>query len=573
MILPRVLRWAAVALAVVAIADPRVPLPRREHAAVRVSSAGADAATRDRAVPHLAAAGFPIAADGESAWIVTAGAPLPATLTSTPIYVLREDAGAADVSIVSASASSARVAEQAVAVMVTVHARGGVGATTTIRLEDGGLAVASAAHTWSAPEETWRTSLSYLPAGSGALRLRVRADTLPGERRTADNAVDLLAPAIRGPVRTLTIEPGVSWPAAFVRRALEASPAFAVSAVQHATKTVATRAGAPPRGITRSDLAPYEAVVIGQPESLDAAGLDALRWFVEQRGGLAVFVPDRTPEGGYVDMAGGVGFDAKTLEAPVTLGGTGAGIMATELAVPRAAPPLSFPLATDAAGAPIVFGLRRGMGAVIVSGALDAWRYRDRNDGAFARFWRGVILQQASMAPPPLEVTAIPSLARPGDNVRVTVRLRGIDMPAAGDRMALPPATARVVNPRARTETVIRLWPSAEPGVYEGEWRPSIAGDYAVDASIGTANGAAILDVAPDAAMPAWDSTTLSIAAGATGGALVDGEAALVRTLSDRFPTTTVMRPIRVARSPWYAATFTLLLCGEWAIRRRRGSP
>jgi hypothetical protein len=51
----------------------------------------------------------------------------------------------------------------------------------------------------------------------------------------------------------------------------------------------------------------------------------------------------------------------------------------------------------------------------------------------------------------------------------------------------------------------------------------------------------------------------------------VDGEAALVRALSDRFPSTSVMRPIRVARSPWYAAAFTLLLCGEWAIRRRRG--
>ena len=372
-------------------------------------------------------------------------------------------------------------------------------------------------------------------------------------------------------MRTLAIEPGVSWPAAFVRRALEASPAFRVSAVQHATKTVATRAGAPPPGITRSDLAPHEAVVVGQPESLDGPALDALRWFVEERGGLTVFVPDRIPEGRYMELAGGVAFDAKTLEAPVTLGGTGAGVMAGELAIPRAIPPLAFPLATDSGGAPIVFGLRRGMGAVIVSGALDAWRYRDRNDDAFARFWRAVILQQASVAPPPLEVTAMPSLARPGDSVRVTVRLRETELPAAGDRIAVPLVSARVVNPRALTETVVRLWPSAEPGVYEGEWRPAMAGDYAVDASIGTANGAAIVEVAPDAAMPAGDSTTWAIAARATGGAVVDGEAALVRALSDRFPSATAMRPIRVARSPWYAAAFTLLLCGEWVIRRRRG--
>ena len=562
----RVLRWTAMALTAVAIVDPRVPLPRRQRPPVRVS-AGDDQA-RDRLRARLDAAGFPIAADGESASIVTSGAP-PAALTPTPLYVVREDEGGPDVSIGAASASATRVAEQAVAVRLTVRAHAAQGATTTVSLEQNGLAVASASHRWSGADETWEASLSYLPAGAGPLRLRARADALPGERHTADNVADLLAPAMRGPVRALVIESGVTWPAAFVRRALEASPAFAVAALQHATSSVATRAGSPPRAITRRDLTPYEIVVIGQPQALDGAAIDAVRWFVEERGGVAVFVPDRLAAGTLPAFAGGVAFDAKTLDTPVALRGSAAGLLAGELAAPRVLPPLAFALASDASGAPVVFGLRRGMGAVIVSGALDAWRYRDREAGAFARFWRGVILEQASAVPPPVEVTAVPALARPGDPVRVTVRLRGTEIPD-GDRIAMPPAVARAIDPASRSESVFRLWPATEPGVYEGEWHPAAAGDYVVDASVGAASGAATVSVAAGVTR-VDDAAAMAIAARATGGAVVAGEDALVRALTDRFPPAVVMQPSHPARSPWYAAVVVLLLCGEWALRRRRG--
>lgn len=570
MTVARICRWTAVTLAIVAIVDPRVPMPRRERRPIRFVSAGALA---DRhLVDRLRTAGFPLAADGESAMVIPAGAVMRPSLPSAPIYVLGADAGGSNVSIVRASASGSRVAGQAVTVAITVRARGGRGATTTVRLEDGGLTVASATHQWSTDDETWPATLSYLPDGGGALRLRVRADGLSGERHADDNVADLLAPPVRGPVRVLVLESGVTWPAVFVRRSLESASGFAVSAVQRATKTVATRAGSPPRGTTRSDLAPYEVVVVGQPESLDAGARDALRWFVERRGGVVVFVPDRMPVG-HDELLGGLAFDVKTLEAPVALGSVGTGLLAAELAVPRALPPLAFTLALDSAGSPIVFGLRRGMGAVIVSGALDAWRYRDRNDAAFARFWRAVILQQASAVPPLVEVTATPPLTKPGDSVRVTARLRDTELPSDGDRVAVPTATARAVNPAAHLETTVRLWPAAEPGTYEGEWRPATAGDYAMDVSIGGAGGAAVVKVAPDAIGPTADPDALAIAARASGGRVVDGEPALVRALTDRFPAATVTRPSHPARSPWYCTAFALLLCGEWALRRRRGLP
>ena len=567
MTLARSLRWTAIALAVIAIVDPRVPWPARARPPVRIVTA--EDATRDRLRARLDAAGFPVAADGEAASVVTPGAPLPAVLAKTPLYVVRDEAGGPDVSI-AAAASATRVAEQAVTVRTTVRARGAGGATSKVQLEHNGLAVASASHQWSSADETWQAAVSYLPAGGAPLRLRVRADTLPGERHLSDNVVDLMAPGMRGPVRALVIESGVTWPAVFVRRALEGSPAFAVSALQRATSTVATRSGSPPPALTRRDLAPYEVAVIGQAEALGGSALDALRWFVEERGGLAVFVPDRIAAGTLPAFAGAVAFDAKTLDAAVPLRALSAGLLAAELAAPRGLPPLAFALASDASGDAVVFGMRRGMGAVIVSGALDAWRYRERDGGAFAGFWRSVILEQASAAPPPLEVTAAPSLARPGDLIRLTARLRATELPAAGDRIAIPPASARVIDPVSRAETAVRLWPAAEPGVYEGEWHAAGAADYVVDASVGAANGAATVRVDPDV-VHAGDAALRTIAAHATGGAVVDDETALLRTLTDRFPPETAMRPSRPARSPWYAAVFALLLCGEWAIRRRRG--
>lgn len=568
----RVCRWAAVALAAIAIVDPSMPWPHRARPSVRVI-AGGDASARQRLIDRLRIAGFPIAADGESATIVTASVAWTPALPSPPLYVIDEDEGRPAVAIVRAAAPDRRVAGQAVTVVMTLRARGGRGSKSTVRLEDGGLAVASATHQWSAEDETWQATLSYLPDGVDARRLRVRADALPGERQLDDNVADLLAPAVRGPVRALVIESGVTWPAAFVRRALEASPGFDVASVQHATRAVATRAGSPPRGVTRSDLAPYEVVVLGQPESLDAGAFDAVRWFVERRGGVVVLVPDRLQKGRYEELVGGITFDAKTLETPEALGGFGSGLLAAELAIPRATPPLAFTLASDPSGAPIVFGVRRGMGAVIVSGALDAWRYRDRNDDAFARFWRAAVLEQASAVPPLVEVTATPSLARPDAAVRVTARLRDTELPQEGDRVTIAPASARVVNPAAHTDSVVRLWPAAEPGTFDGEWRPAVAGDYAVDVSIGGASGAAVVKVGADAAVPTGNRDALGIAARASGGGVVNGDAALVRTLTDRLPAAMVTSPSHPARSPWYAAAFALLLCGEWALRRRRGLP
>ena len=203
----RICRWTAIVLAALAIVDPPVPFPRPERPPVRVAAAG-DEAGRQRVADRLRRDGFPIASDGESAVIVTAGAEVTPSLPSPPIYVVRPDGP--EIAIVHVAGSGTRVEGQAVVVSATIRARRARRTETTIRLEDGGLTVATATRRWEADEETWHAALTYLPHGPGAMRLRVRAG--------ADSAADLLVPAARGPLRTLVLESGVTWPAVFVRR-------------------------------------------------------------------------------------------------------------------------------------------------------------------------------------------------------------------------------------------------------------------------------------------------------------------------------------------------------------------
>jgi hypothetical protein len=55
-----------------------------------------------------------------------------------------------------------------------------------------------------------------------------------------------------------------------------------------------------------------------------------------------------------------------------------------------------------------------GRGRLIVSGALDAWRYRDRDADSFDRFWRLTIASAAAATPPAVATPAEAQPARQG---------------------------------------------------------------------------------------------------------------------------------------------------------------
>jgi hypothetical protein len=623
-------RWTAIGIGVAAIWDPAVPLPHLERPAIRVLPSAATGQAV-QVSQSLRAAGFVIdAPQGEVAQVVVgdrfryAGASKDAdagtskdadagtskdadagtskdvdagtskdvdagTSEDVPYYVIDTSPRAPNVAVARASAPDVRLPEQAIDVRVTLDAAGVVGQTTELVIEDAGIPVASATHQWTNAHERWTTSLQYLPPGAAGGRLRIRAVPVNGETAADDNAADVPFPPMRGPVRTLVVEAGVTWPALFVRRALEGEPAFAVSAVQRASKNIATRAGSPPAVLTRATLAPYEVALVGGPDNLAAADLESLRWFVEERGGVVAFVPDQRPAGRYVDLTGVQSLELRTLEEAVRLRGVAGDVLASELLVPRTSLPVRV-LAATATGEPVVFAARRGSGAVIFSGALDAWRYRGLEQDAFARFWRRAIADEATTVPPALDVSVTPAIVRPGETIRVRARIRTSDLPANVDRLDVPAIAAHAASPAAHVDAPVRLWPTAEPGVYAGEWRAPVAGDYNVSVTaprLGSGQvsrpgseqradlrGDAVVTVAPAVTHGSTaDPESLALAARASGGQVftADRSSALVGALRTAFPPRRVIRTSHPMRSPWWVVSFALLLSTEWAMRRRMG--
>src|SRR5207244_5320257 len=96
----------------------------------------------------------------------------------------------------------------------------------------------------------------------------------------------------------------------------------------------------------------------------------------------------------------------------------------------------------------------RGAGRLIVSGAMDAWRWRAAGQASFDRFWQSLIAGLALAAPPTVDVDVAPAILRPGEQADVIVRTRG--------------RSAGSVGATIDRDQPLRLWPDAEPGVYRG---------------------------------------------------------------------------------------------------------
>ena len=218
--------------------------------------------------------------------------------------------------------------------------------------------------------------------------------------------------------------------------------------------------------ITFDQLLPFEVVIVGAPEELRAAEVDALRRFAELRGGTVVLLPDRRPSGAYLELLPGTATEQLLTEPRVL---EPAGIPASEIvSVPLPAGVRSL---ASLNGAPVILSWPLGDGRVLFSGALDAWRYRADPRSRARAFWRDAIMTAALAAPP-----RSASRDRTG---RRAVRSddardrRACDRPsstapaAGGGEGGSFAIEARVTDPRGRDD-IVRLHPTMEPGVLEG---------------------------------------------------------------------------------------------------------
>jgi hypothetical protein len=567
----RALRWMAIAIACGAIWDPTVARTRVVRPPIDVTGT----AERHALETRLAREGFPVNSGAAPVAFVTATDRPPVSLPGVPLWAL--DVSRTDgpnVRIVRAAAGGSRLPGQAARIVAELDARGVGGDTTELRLEQDGVVVASSRHRWTLPRERWNPVLEFLPPDSSPVTLRLRAIPI-GAEPVDDNVADVRVRGTRAPLRVLAYDASVSWAAAFVRRSLEGEPAFAVAARQRVSRGVATRAGQPPEALARSSLAPFEAVIVGSPDSLSRAEVDVLRWFVEERGGLVAFISDRRPTGAYTTLLGLGRVEERVLRQPIALSGEeGVALRASELLLAHTVPPGASVLAR-AGSDPVVVAMPRGEGRVVFFGAVDAWRSRAADDGAFARFWQRTLIGAAAAAPPRLLVTVEPALIRPGERVCISARLRATELASTAEgAIAIPPAAAHIVTAGAGASLPVRLWPTAEPGAYQGEWTASGEGDGDVTVTIGDLTADATVRITDQVAHATSDDPEgLALAARASGGDVhpISEADALVSSLASRFPS----RPVRVSthpmRSPWWLLPFAGALCVEWAWRRKRG--
>src|SRR5439155_3105706 len=96
-------------------------------------------------------------------------------------------------------------------------------------------------------------------------------------------------------------------------------------------------------------------------------------------------------------------------------------ISASELLTFGASPGTQVIMRESGGNRPVVTVTPYGGGRLLLSGALDAWRYRAEDNAAFDRFWQALIAGIAMAAPPAIDIEVEPSVIAPGDQTEVLV--------------------------------------------------------------------------------------------------------------------------------------------------------
>ena len=224
----------------------------------------------------------------------------------------------------------------------------------------------------------------------------------------------------------------------------------------------------------------------------------------------------------------------------------------------------------NARNRPVITLTPFGGGRLLLSGALDAWRYRADDSGAFDRFWQALIAGSAMATPPAIDIQVEPAVIASGGHADVRVR---VQRTAVG----IGPADTVRISSTLSTGESVRLWPDAAVDSFRGSFvapRPAQVTriNVAVD---GAKQGPAFASfiVAPNARVTRPSGPPLSLLADSHGGIDVTPE-----TLSDlerRLRRDVSAPPARVERRPmrsaWWIIPFAGCLSGEWWLRRRRG--
>lgn len=584
MTIARVMRAAAVAIAVAALIDP--PLTMTARGRPRVALYVTDAEGSISAIAQSAAGrlardlynDFDVVSgrDDEAAAAVVIGSRYPDAAPPDRQRVFTVTTGPSptepDVRVTAVRVPREVPRGTLIHVDIDVDALNASGSASTliVRAGQAGVEVARATHAWSDATERWRMSADVTPLGPPPWRLRVEVSGVPGERASFDNAADAMVAAAE-PLRVLVYQPRPSWAGTFVLRALEGDSRFEVGSVSYPSRGVqVTAGGAQP--LQSISLDRVRVIVVGGLDRLTAGDGRVLERFMREREGSVVLLPDSRNDAGTAAQWLSVPAATEVLlekAARLTTAAPMPSFAASEMLTFSTTAGMHVLARTSGSNDPVVVVMPYGAGRLMVSGALDAWRFRADDNGAFDRFWQASVAGAAMAASPAIDVQVVPPVVTPAERVDVRVRVRRT-------ALGLTPADALHVSSTLNTGDPVRLWPDAAPDTFRGSFvAPRTSSGHlevAVDgAAHATASTSFVVAQGVRTARPV--GPPLSLLADSRGG--IDVTPDKLSELEQRLRRDVTAPPTRVERRPmrstWWMLPFAACLSAEWWLRRRRG--
>ncbi len=463
-----------------------------------------------------------------------------------------------NVELSAAIVSSHQHSAAAGSIHVEMTGTGVSGRRTGVRVIDGAAVVGSATHEWKS-DGSASIDVPWWPISDGARVLRVEAVPADGEVTAIDNSIEAAVTVHASRMPVLVFEPRPSWASTFVRRALEDDPRFAVQSRARLGPTLVE--GTPSARLDATALQSATVVIVGAPDALSSSEVDLLDRYVRVRGGTLVLLPDRAPAGAASRL-----FPGRWTEHLSSIPESIGPMRATEI-LRRPAVDSTDVVLGSSSGLPTIVMSATGTGRVVVGGAMDAWRYRDANEGAFDRFWRGIVVEAGAQGAE-LGIQLRHTLAAAGTAVQFEVRSRHMQPP----KSETVRANVRCGDGAAQ---MIRLWPQGEQGAYAGEWPVGDASECQLYVSIagGPSSSTSLAVVrAPTRGVKATLANLERLVAATSGVSVVAGEEQKVgEHLRARAPASAVRTSTRPMHSPWWILPFAVCLAGEWWLRRRDG--
>jgi hypothetical protein len=582
-----VLRTLAVIIAIAAFIDPSVNSLRSTRPEVVVLSDNAGDSIFSAAVSRELSRDFTVLHKpfSNAAATVVVGARVPANGERTrriisPVIAIVPERRDAHVVLASLRAPERAGLNARVPVRTTVDASNAKGKTIEVQLLANGAVVDRVTRVVATDNAILEMPLSFVPTAVGMMSLHVNA-------RIAASPIgsggDWNVDVTDRKWTVLFFDPRPSWMSTFVRRALERDTRFIVTSRTVTSTNVSTDAGRPPASLGDAmALEAFDAIVVGAPDALTQHDVDGLSAYLRRRGGGLALLFDEKNDGRYAMLTGNGGWVGASNATPTVIGGDNTDSVAMRASewmwparIPAGATVLAWNSTANARQHPIVWETSVGAGRLLVSGALDAWKFRDPAQSGFERFWQASIGELADGSSPPVELKVPAQPVAPGSVVRISLVSRNAalaSLSSARPVQSAASASVRVGN----TSEFVRVWPDGAAGSFTGSFRaPDSAGVYPVSATVDGATAEAFFIVSAKAgiAAAAEDTNALSAWAVAEGGRLLHGDqlgdlpASLSKVISPSLRRVS-WHPMR---SPWWLAPFVIALGAEWWLRRRRG--